>query len=131
MPLILLVDDDDDVRGAFSIALQRRGYDVAEAINGHEALQLLDGGLRPTLILLDNDMPVLGGAGFRHAQLLNPEYAKIPVMLVTGDAAIEDLAGALRPIGVVQKPIGFHQFLSSIEVVLRRLGASTPVAHAG
>jgi CheY-like chemotaxis protein len=129
--LILLVDDDDDVRGAFSLALRRRGYDVAEAINGHEALLQLDGGLRPTLILLDNDMPVLDGAGFRHAQLLDPAIAKIPVLLVTGDECIEDLAGALRPIGIVQKPIGFHQFLSTVELVLERVGATPPIAHAG
>lgn len=130
MPLILLVDDDDDVRGAFSLALRRRGYEVVEAINGHEALLQLDGGLRPTLILLDNDMPVLDGSGFRHAQLLDPEMAKIPVLLVTGDEGIEDLAGALRPIGIVQKPIGFHQFLSTVELVLQRVGALPPQAHA-
>jgi CheY-like chemotaxis protein len=130
MPLILLVDDDDDVRGAFSSALRRRGYEVAEAINGLDALELLDGGLRPTLILLDSDMPVLDGAGFRHAQLINPALANIPVLLVTGDQEIEDLADALRPIGVVQKPIGFHQFLSTVELVLQRVGATAPVAHA-
>lgn len=130
MPLILLVDDDDDVRGAFSQALRRRGYEVAEAVNGHEALVQLDRGLRPTLILLDSDMPVLDGAGFRRAQLLNPRLAMIPVLLVTADEDIQELADALRPIGVVQKPVGFHQFLSTVELVLQRVGAMPPVAHA-
>lgn len=131
MPLILLVDDDDDVRGAFTLALRRRGYEVAEATNGHEALLQLERGLRPSLILLDNDMPVLDGTGFRHAQLLDPALASIPVLLVTGDDGIEHLAGALRPIGVVQKPIGFQQFLATVELALQRVGALPSHAQAG
>jgi CheY-like chemotaxis protein len=128
--MILLIDDDDDVRTAFSLALRRRGHQVAEASNGHEALAILDAGLRPTLILLDNDMPVLDGAGFRSAQLGDPALARIPVLLVTGDAEIEDLAGALRPIGIVQKPVGFQAFLATVELVLQRLGLGPGFAHA-
>lgn len=124
MSLILLVDDDDDVRAAFGQALRGRGHEVAEASDGNEALSLLiEVGLRPSLIVLDNDMPNLDGVGFRRAQLAQPEIAGIPVLLVTGDDGIEQLAGALRPVGIVPKPVGFSAFLATVELLLQRLGA--------
>ena len=130
MPLILLVDDDDDVRAAFGQALRRRGHEVAEASDGNEAPKLLvEAGMRPSLIVLDNDMPNLDGRGFRAAQLADPAIARIPVLLVTGDAEIEQLARSLKPVGIVQKPVGFSAFLSTVELVLARLDAPVHVAH--
>lgn len=129
MPLILLIDDDDDVRTAFSLALRRRGHRVAEATNGRDALALLEGGLRPTLILLDSEMPLLDGAGFRAAQLANPALARIPVLLVTADREVAEHPSTLRPVGVLRKPVGFLAFLAAVEDALER--ADTPrYAHA-
>ena len=131
MPLVLLVDDDDDVRAAFSQALRRRGHQVAEASDGSEALKLLlEAGLRPSLIVLDNDMPNLDGGGFREAQLAEPAIARIPVLLVTGDEEIEALAGALHPVGIVQKPVGFSAFLATVDLVFQRLGTAPAPAIA-
>lgn len=130
MPLILLVDDDDDVRAAFALALRRRGHQVAEASDGSEALAILRAGMRPSLILLDNDMPILDGAHFRQEQLCDRELASIPILLVTGDADIEALADAMQPVGIVQKPVGFQAFLATVELVLQRLGLGPRFANA-
>ena len=119
-PLILVVDDDPDVRGAFTHALRCKGFRVAEAHDGREGLSLLYAGLRPALILLDQRMPILDGLGFRLEQLTDEELARIPVLLMTAETTIGDLVQQMRPAGVVQKPVGLAPFLAAVQMVLGR-----------
>ena len=63
---VLIVDDEPDIRATVSAMLEIEGYDVAEAANGADALQVFDE-LTPDVILLDMRMPVLDGWGFAAA----------------------------------------------------------------
>ncbi len=63
-PYVLLVDDDPDVRNAFREHLEGQPYVPVTAQNGFDALALLHFGLRPTHILVDDDMPNLDGSAF-------------------------------------------------------------------
>src|SRR5687768_12578464 len=65
--LVLLVDDDRDIREVTAAILTTAGYSVQTACNGREALDLLRS-MRPSLILLDFNMPMLDGAAFREHQ---------------------------------------------------------------
>jgi CheY-like chemotaxis protein len=60
-PRVLLVDDDSDFREAVRFLLEDAGYTVAEACDGHLALEIVEG-FRPDLVLLDLTMPVMSGA---------------------------------------------------------------------
>jgi len=62
---VLIVEDDTDLNGAYSMILDNAGYNVRAVEDGQKALSLLESGeCKPALILLDLRMPVLDGIGF-------------------------------------------------------------------
>jgi CheY-like chemotaxis protein len=82
-PLVMVVDDDDDIRETLAGLLEDEGYQVSAFPTGQDALAALQGGLGPRVILLDLMMPVMDGAEFRRAQLADARLAGIPVILLT------------------------------------------------
>jgi len=112
LPTLLVVDDDDDLRGAiFALLQEEANVRVAAVANGREALDLLRGGLRPCVILLDLRMPEMGGVEFRREQLACPEFADIPVVVLTGDPREIDAVKELGVTLVLKKPVNLHQLL--------------------
>ena len=114
MALLLVVEDDDDIRETVTDLLRDQGYEVEGAEDGRVALARLQGGLRPDLILLDRTMPVMDGAAFRKAQLADPLLSTIPVVLMTAANAIESLVAEMRPDHVLKKPMSFDDLLSTL-----------------
>jgi CheY-like chemotaxis protein len=80
---VLLVDDDQDVLDALAELLSDEGFEVAEAHNGCEALDLMRGA-PPALVLLDLMMPVMSGLEFLERKSRDPELAPIPVVIISG-----------------------------------------------
>jgi CheY-like chemotaxis protein len=109
--LILVVDDDDDIRDAVRDALEAEGYDVAVAANGKEALEQLQTDPTPALILLDLMMPVMSGEEFVQRQRQDPRLAQIPVVIVTADGRIHEKAAAIQAAGYVRKPVTLEGLL--------------------
>src|SRR5262245_905441 len=110
-PQILVVEDDADSRETLAFFLTAKGYRVATAVNGREALDLLRSGIRPQVILLDMLMPVMDGWEFRSRQLDDPNLRSIPVV-VTSAVGLEK-----RPIanaGLFRKPIDLEALLQVI-----------------
>lgn len=64
---VLVVDDEDDVRELVAAILARAGCAVVAAHDGVDALEKLEGGFEPTIIVLDLEMPRLDGEGFLRA----------------------------------------------------------------
>jgi len=60
LPLINVVDDDENIRFMLKLMLERAGYDVIEAESGEECLEKFES-TRPDLILLDINMPGING----------------------------------------------------------------------
>lgn len=115
---VLLVEDDDDLRGALAELLKLDGYRVREARNGAHALRVLkDEEIRPFAILLDLTMPTVDGWQFRRALADLPEYADVPVVVIS--AVDEDLARAagLAAVEYLRKPVE----LDTLLVILARL----------
>lgn len=83
--LVLVVDDEADVRLYLKSALTDAGFLVETAADGAEALQKVYDNT-PDLITLDLVMPKHSGAQFFHALQKNKRFSKIPVLIVTGHA---------------------------------------------
>lgn len=81
---ILVVDDDPEMRDGLRAVLHREGFAVETAANGREALDQLEAGLRPCVIVMDLMMPVMNGVEFRRQQLRDAELACIPVITYSG-----------------------------------------------
>ena len=79
----LIVDDDPSIVDGLAEYLGHDGYVVAAAADGSAALALLNTGLRPDVIVLDLLMPGMDGWDFRMAQLNEPSFAEIPVLVIS------------------------------------------------
>lgn len=108
--LILVVDDDLDLRELVCQALGSEGYDVVAASNGLEALRVLEAQASPSLILLDLKMPVMNGWELCAALKASSQYADIPIVLTTGSDSPP--AGAAA---VMRKPFCFDRLLEIVE----------------
>lgn len=87
---ILVVDDDADARGRVVAALEREGLPVREAAHGGLALEAA-GRERPGLVLLDLMMPEMDGFAFLRAFRARPDWAEVPVVVLTAkDVTGED-----------------------------------------
>ena len=86
---VLIVEDEQDTRELLELLVSKAGYSVRTAENGQEALNLLET-IRPSLILLDVQMPVMDGAEFRQAMRRDRSLLSIPTVVLTG-AAVEPM----------------------------------------
>ncbi|MCL4294685.1 MAG: response regulator [Anaerolineae bacterium] len=105
-PLVLIVDDDLNMRFFLRVLLEKDGYTVTEADDGAQALSIYER-LQPDLILLDAMMPIMDGfTACRQLRLL-PGGEYIPILMVTAlkeDEAI-DRAFEVGATDYIVKPV--------------------------
>ena len=114
-PVVLVIDDEREVRELFVEVLNADGMQSVQAPTAEHAWALLENGLVPSAVLLDLQMPGMGGLGFLLQLRADPRYSALPVTIVTGDfyiaqttrAAVEALGAA-----VGFKPLAFDEILS-------------------
>jgi PAS domain S-box-containing protein len=114
---VLLVDDDDLILSAIQMLLEVMGHRVHIAPSGEEALGLLEAGFAPDLVILDMNMPGLGGAGtLPRLRGLCPE---VPVLLSTGraDRTALTLASAHPGVTLMSKPFGLRELQTHLESI--------------
>jgi CheY-like chemotaxis protein len=116
---ILLVDDDDELRGTIGAVLQAEGFEVSEARNGLHALQQLMRSPLPDVILLDMTMPLMTGFEFLDVQSQDPRLREIPVIAVTAYEKVSKIAGVVK---VVRKPFDLADLMQSVRAVLSERG---------
>ncbi len=80
--LVLLAEDDEDVRALAEFVLRREGYDVAAVADGEAALAVA-AERTPDIAVLDVSMPRLDGLDTARALRDRPETSAIPIMLLT------------------------------------------------
>jgi DNA-binding response OmpR family regulator len=121
---ILVVDDDPDIRGLVHELLDRRGFTVTEARDGHEALRAFYAE-RPDLVVLDVAMPVLDG--WKTLERIR-ELSDVPVVMLTAKADELEKTRGLRAGAddYVTKPFGRQELLARVEGLLRRAGGRVP-----
>ena len=112
---VLIVEDYDDMREGLALVIQTTGLDVISVRSGREALDRLEAGLRPCIVLLDLVMPEMDGFAFRQAQLADPELASIPVAAISGGG--QQIEEQVRRLGIthfLQKPFEEEELLDVI-----------------
>lgn len=82
---VLVVDDDAGVRSLYIDALAESGHLVSIAIDGADALDRLQEGAHPCVVLTDLRMPRMDGFELSRAMSQDPQLASIPTVVVTGD----------------------------------------------
>ena len=118
-PAILTVDDAKAVRLLAERALAPFDCDFAEAPNGFNALFAMERAL-PDLILLDVNMPTMGGLEMLTMMRANPTLRSIPVIMLTSpaDHAVLPKLTALGIHGLLQKPFNEAALVEKIYAVL-------------
>lgn len=111
---VLVVDDDEDIRLGAAGLLGARGYQVVTACDGRDALEQLRGGLRPHLILVDYNMPVMDGEAFCTACRDDPQLAEIPIVVVSADAAAAVKLAHTGARAFLRKPVSPELLLATI-----------------
>jgi DNA-binding response OmpR family regulator len=118
MQKILLIDDETDLIFLMKAVLTKAGYEVTTSSNGVEALgKLYD--LNPDLIVLDLNMPKLGGIEF-YERICHGDKSLYPVLITTARADTEKLFRELNVDGFISKPFNGAQILNAVEVILKK-----------
>ncbi len=115
---ILLVDDERADRELLVSILQPLGFELAQAENGQQCLDMLDAFL-PDLIIMDLNMPVLGG--WATLQRIKAEARAFPVMILSANVFETQTGGAehgVEPACFLTKPVNVEALLSSIGQLL-------------
>jgi signal transduction histidine kinase/ActR/RegA family two-component response regulator len=124
--LILVVDDEEIVRGLVAASLQRAGFDVLEAADGRECVDIYqDQGDRIALVILDLTMPRLGGLeALEQMQQINP---KVRALLSSGYDArdrVPEVGGNVGIVGFLQKPFGPQELMATVREALGEIDAA-------
>jgi CheY-like chemotaxis protein len=109
---ILVVEDDDDLRGLLVQLLSARGFNIEAASDGLQALATLRRGLRPALILLDLMMPRMDGWQFIAEQRGDPQLAHLPVLVMSASGRLPRLPVPAE--NYLAKPVDLEVLLSAI-----------------
>ena len=106
---VLVVDDDELIRDSMEAVLGSLGHTAALARSGEEALARLDSGWVPDLVILDMNMPGLGGGGT--LPRLRARLPMAPILLATGraDQAAQDLVDADPRVTLLSKPFSSEE----------------------
>ena len=110
--IVLIADDDDDLRGAIADALRDEdAFDVVEARDGTEALALALS-MQPHAIVLDHRMPGLSGADV--IDRLRGAGISVPIIFMTAARDVAQLAGKLGVQCFLGKPFGVDELVALI-----------------
>jgi CheY-like chemotaxis protein len=126
---LLLVEDNEDNRIIYSTVLRHLGYEVVEAQDGEEAIELARS-VQPNLILMDISIPKVDGWEATRILRQDPTTSAIPIIALTAHALADDRARAAE--------VGFTSYLAkpveprAVVAEVRRLigmGAGSPPAQ--
>jgi len=128
---ILVVDDNEMNRDVLSRRLQRQGYDVSVAVDGQQALELVEAQCF-ALVLLDIEMPGLSGLEVLQIIRRTHTAAELPIIMVTARHESHDIVAALNAGAndYVTKPIDFAVTMARIETQLGRRQAEAALRES-
>jgi DNA-binding response OmpR family regulator len=120
---ILVVDDEEDILHFLELVLREKGYEVATAGSGHEALTRAQMA-KPDLILLDIMMPQMDGWEVLKLLRVDEETSDIPVAMLSARTEAKDRVQGLQEgaVDYICKPFSLQDLLAKIEAIFAEAG---------
>lgn len=124
--MILIIDDEDNIRNGLSLALQDEGYAIQSATDGKQGLEKLNLFL-PDVVICDVKMPEINGI-----ELLTQakkKHPNIPIIMLTGHAGLEDAINAMKlgAYDFLTKPVHLEKLFLLVQ---RAIESSTQQQHS-
>lgn len=116
---ILIVEDDGNIRELLRLYLEREGYEITEAANGEEGVELWRK-INPDMILLDVMMPIMDG--WQVCKIIRKE-SKVPIIIMTAKGETFDKVNGLE-MGAddyIVKPLEMREVIARVRAIFRRL----------
>lgn len=110
--VLLLVDDDADIRESLQLVLEDMGYRVRIAENGKDALENLKLAPKPDIIVTDLMMPVMNGFEFLQALREHPKFGGIPIVVMSANRGYD--ASDLKVHEMIRKPFEIADLARSL-----------------
>jgi two-component system, cell cycle response regulator DivK len=112
---ILVIEDNEQNIYLITFILENNGYEVVQAGDGIKGIELASQ-VKPILILLDIQLPVMDGYAVARKLKSNPELAHVPIVAVTSYAMVGDRENCLNAgcVGYITKPINPETFVAEI-----------------
>jgi two-component system OmpR family response regulator/two-component system alkaline phosphatase synthesis response regulator PhoP len=118
MKTILVVDDEYAILDAVRAVLEDEGFSVVTASDGKEALETIEAGPAPDLILIDVMMPVMDGR--QAIESLQKASTRVPVIMMSAAPTALEAGKELGVEAVLQKPFSVESLLETLRSVLDR-----------
>jgi DNA-binding response OmpR family regulator len=120
-PLVLVADDDEDIRELVTFRLERAGYEVVQAADGDEAFRIAVERL-PDLAVLDVMMPKQTGYEVTRAIRAHEATSKMPVILLTARVQEADVAQGFEAGAddYIKKPFSPQELRARVQAILGR-----------
>ncbi|MCM0081107.1 response regulator [Geomonas sp. Red32] len=117
---VLIVDDSELIHHMYRLVMQRYGCQFLDAMNGQEALDILQREDDIELILLDINMPVMNGVQFMEKAGELGIGSRIPIVVISTEGKEEDTVLALRlgARGYLKKPFNSTDLYNLVEKIL-------------
>jgi DNA-binding response OmpR family regulator len=120
MPTVLIVEDDPQIAQIIQIKLKNNGFDVVHAPDGGAGLAAVHQ-LHPDLVLLDVMMPVMDGHQVLRAIRSEPEFADLPVIMVTAKGQERDILHGFKDgaTDYIAKPFSPAEVVARVQRALK------------
>ena len=131
MKTVLIAEDNAINRELLRELLEIRGYTVAEACNGQEALAMVEQA-PPDILLLDIGMPLLDGFAVVRKLRENPRFASLPVVAVTAYAMQGDREKIMSSgfDGYLSKPVNSGTLVQELDRLLAHPNTQKRATHS-
>ena len=116
---LLIVEDDGNIRELLRLYLEREGYEITEAANGEEGVELWRK-INPDMMLLDVMMPIMDG--WQVCKIIRKE-SKVPIIIMTAKGETFDKVNGLE-MGAddyIVKPLEMREVIARVRAIFRRL----------
>ncbi len=116
---ILVIEDNEQNIYLMTFILKNNGYEIVQASNGYQGIELASRD-KPSLVLLDIQLPVMDGYTVARELKSNPTLADVPIVAVTSYAMVGDREKCLEAgcVGYITKPINPETFVAEMEKYL-------------
>lgn len=119
--LIVIAEDNEDTRRVYALILRHHGFEVAEATNGLEAVELVRR-TKPSLVLMDIGLPEIDG--WQASRLLKSDGRTNTIPLIAFSACVDstaDLNGRATFDGYILKPISPNELVRRVQAYMKLL----------